>query len=285
MSRHTKQARTNTLPLSHPFTVFILGALAFFAVSIAAFFLPGPIHFALIVPQIVVFLGGALLYQRSRFSESVAFPTLRRTNASPLTLLLIGITTLFVGFLGNSFINLLVLLFDAYDQIESYHAQMREILLPDSIGLQILGVFAVAIVAPVCEEIFFRGALLSGQRRAQTYAASILLNGLLFSVLHGNPLTAIALWLIGAYLAHITLRSGSLWPAIIAHAVLNFVNGVILLRIVETPSADNALGLAPTLLAIAIFSIPAILLWRLTIRRLKDQNPAPYGEPLDPSSP
>ncbi len=38
----------------------------------------------------------------------------------------------------------------------------------------------------------------------------------------------VSLALVGAFFAHLTMRSESLWPAVLAHAALNTANGVVL---------------------------------------------------------
>jgi membrane protease YdiL (CAAX protease family) len=79
----------------------------------------------------------------------------------------------------------------------------------------------VSILAGFGEELFFRGVLLT--------ETGIIISSLLFSVLHFGfqvkifPLVALLYFLIGCYFAWLCQYTGSLWPAIIAHAFYDFV--------------------------------------------------------------
>ena len=80
---------------------------------------------------------------------------------------------------------------------------------------------AAAIVAPVAEEVVFRGLLYSWLRRYLGAAASIALNAIIFAFAHGIVVLVPALLVNGAILAFMYERSRSLWPSIIAHGMFN----------------------------------------------------------------
>lgn len=80
---------------------------------------------------------------------------------------------------------------------------------------------AAAIVAPVAEEVVFRGLLYSWLRRYLGVAASVALNALVFAFAHGVAVLIPALLVNGTILAFIYERSRSLWPSIIAHGMFN----------------------------------------------------------------
>lgn len=79
----------------------------------------------------------------------------------------------------------------------------------------------VSILAGFGEELFFRGVLLT--------ETGIIISSFLFSVLHFGfqvksfPLVALLYFFIGCYFAWLCQHTGSLWPAIIAHAFYDFV--------------------------------------------------------------
>lgn len=85
----------------------------------------------------------------------------------------------------------------------------------------------VILLGPFAEELFFRGL---GVRALMAFGAvaSILVTGIVFGLVHGilGALPPLALFGIG--LAWVRLRSGSLWPAYIAHATYNGL-GILLL--------------------------------------------------------
>ena len=225
-----------------------------------------------IATQIFVILGLALVY-RKHFSQSdTIWPSLKKLGMSPLALMVVMLASVSIGFLGMALNGITLQLFPGLESLaESYQEGLQDLLLPESLGLQILGIIGVAVAAPFCEEVLFRGTLLPEQRRVQMAAGAIVLNGALFGAIHFNPIGFLALSLIGAYWAHVTLRSGSIWGAILGHAALNLVNGVILLRLlsdVDVTTPDE-FGWLPIIGGLVIFLPIAVGLWWLSIRLIK----------------
>ena len=78
-----------------------------------------------------------------------------------------------------------------------------------------------AIVAPVVEEIFFRGFLFQGFRQKYGWVAGVLLSSLLFAAAHLEPAALIPTFVLGCVLAVVYHRANSLWPPIFFHAAIN----------------------------------------------------------------
>ncbi len=89
-------------------------------------------------------------------------------------------------------------------------------------GLIIMTVMA-GVVAPIAEEIAFRGLLYPWLRDRWGVPAAAVASGLCFAVLHGVVILIPALTVIGIVLAVLYQRSGSLWTAVIAHGIFNSV--------------------------------------------------------------
>lgn len=90
-----------------------------------------------------------------------------------------------------------------------------------------LALMAVS-VAPLVEELLFRGVLLSALLQRWGSGAAILLSSLLFALLHvpGLNWQLIALpdlLLLALALAWLRLRSGSIWPGVLAHGTYNLM--------------------------------------------------------------
>jgi len=79
------------------------------------------------------------------------------------------------------------------------------------------------VVAPLAEEIAFRGLVFAWLRVRVGVLPGALLSAVAFASLHGVPALIPALTVIGFALALIYQRSGSLWPAVIAHGVFNTI--------------------------------------------------------------
>lgn len=95
-------------------------------------------------------------------------------------------------------------------------------------GMRIVLALLVVCVAPVVEELLFRGVLLSGLLRHMRTGWAVAISAVIFGAVHlpdfkfaWYPVPALAL--LGALLAWIRLRSRSLWPSIIMHATNNLV--------------------------------------------------------------
>jgi len=78
-----------------------------------------------------------------------------------------------------------------------------------------------AVVAPLCEEVAFRGWLLTALLTRHRAAVATALCGLFFAVMHLDPVRFPALLALGCLYAWLTWRAGSVWPAVVAHAVNN----------------------------------------------------------------
>lgn len=92
------------------------------------------------------------------------------------------------------------------------------------------GVIAIAIGAPLVEELLFRGAVMNCLHRAGYGVGSMIVwSALIFGVFHLNPAQIPFAFLLGLLLGWLYYRTGSLLPGILCHFINNSL-GVILLR-------------------------------------------------------
>lgn len=79
---------------------------------------------------------------------------------------------------------------------------------------------ASVILAPIGEELIYRGIVLrSCAKVSQRFA--IFFSAFVFGIMHGNPYQFVLGFMLGIPLAIVTIRTGSLIPAIICHMVNN----------------------------------------------------------------
>jgi membrane protease YdiL (CAAX protease family) len=79
----------------------------------------------------------------------------------------------------------------------------------------------IAVVAPVVEELFFRGLVLRSLQRYMADGPAIVVSGLVFGASHFQLLQLPALALVGVLFAVLVVRTGRLGPAIWAHMAFN----------------------------------------------------------------
>jgi CAAX protease family protein len=78
-----------------------------------------------------------------------------------------------------------------------------------------------AILAPLVEEIFFRGFLFQGFRARYGWVPGLLLSSAIFGLAHLDPAALIPTFILGCLLAYLYQRSNSIWPGVILHMLVN----------------------------------------------------------------
>ena len=81
----------------------------------------------------------------------------------------------------------------------------------------------VAVVAPIVEELIFRGMILQGFRKNYKGFTAVVMSALLFALFHLNPWQFPATFVLGLLLGWVLLRTNSIVLAILGHSVNNFL--------------------------------------------------------------
>ena len=113
--------------------------------------------------------------------------------------------------------------------INGLDAWVSHLLPPPAAFLQAgreMGWPAVVLGAPLTEEPLLRGLILGGFTLRYGARNAILYSALLFGFTHLNPWQLPAAVLIGLVAGWLTLRTGSLWPAVLAHALNNLTSSL-----------------------------------------------------------
>lgn len=141
-------------------------------------------------------------------------------------------------------------------------------------------VFGVSVLAPIGEELVFRGYLMRvlGARHGMMRAA--LITSALFALIHLNPASVLALFALGLVFSLLRVWTGSIWPSIFAHALQNGTSSaMVLLGLAEESPDELAIGPALVLLAI---TAPLLYLAMAHLRGLP-ANPERPDTPIDPA--
>ena len=98
--------------------------------------------------------------------------------------------------------------------------------LPRTVAIWVALGLAVVVVAPLSEELFFRGLVYRGIADRFGPGVGMVVSGVAFALVHFNVSVVVPFTLIGIVFAWVYRASGSLWTTIAAHAIFNGVSFV-----------------------------------------------------------
>jgi membrane protease YdiL (CAAX protease family) len=109
---------------------------------------------------------------------------------------------------------------------EHFENLFRSLVSEDKVLISLL---TLVVLAPLCEELFFRGWMLRGLLKRYSPAKSIGFTALLFAVFHLNPWQAIVALPLGLLFGWLAWRTGSLLPGLAGHFVVNFTGSQLMM--------------------------------------------------------
>jgi len=169
--------------------------------------------------QILCLCVPALLYAKWK-SGSVAEALRLRPVASGITLRVVLLAVTFIG-LGSLLSRATQPVMERpFAKLIPVFEMMMEILTPKSATGLVGNLVVVGLLAPVCEEVLFRGAFQGALERRGPVRA-ILTSALVFTLVHLNPFDFLGIFVIAIGLGFVTWRTQSLGPAILWHLVNN----------------------------------------------------------------
>jgi membrane protease YdiL (CAAX protease family) len=143
---------------------------------------------------------------------------IRRTALEPAALtVLVGAV---VGIGGSALYSWLITVFNLPIQTNT-DALLRQ---AQSAPFTTLGLLlASVVVAPISEEIFFRGFAFMGLLKGMSLIPAMLVSAAIFAIAHTDLGSLIPLFIIGVALAWARWRSDSLWPGVVIHTLNNLL--------------------------------------------------------------
>ncbi len=116
-------------------------------------------------------------------------------------------------------------------------------------------IISAVILAPIGEELIYRGVVLRcAAKVSQRFA--IFFSAFIFGIMHGNPYQFVLGFLLGIPMAIVTIKTGSLIPAIICHMANNALASIP--SVVEYFNEDAAF-------AVNVITIPVFLILGLVV--------------------
>ncbi|WP_279160275.1 CPBP family intramembrane glutamic endopeptidase [Thomasclavelia cocleata] len=119
------------------------------------------------------------------------------------------LTSLVIGFIMNSLSGIVIF-------------ETPDFSTKDNFIVNICLIIYAVIVAPISEELIFRGLILGKLKQYGDVFASIIVS-LLFALIHGNLPQSIPTFIVSLFLCWVTLQSNSIIPAISIHMINNAV--------------------------------------------------------------
>jgi membrane protease YdiL (CAAX protease family) len=90
-------------------------------------------------------------------------------------------------------------------------------------------IISVVVIAPIIEEMIFRGLLLRGlEKKYESVVLSVIYSSILFAVIHVLPSFFIQIFLIGMILGFLSIKFNSIFPGIVLHSINNLLTLLLL---------------------------------------------------------
>ncbi len=141
------------------------------------------------------------------------------------------------------------------------------------------GFLSIALLAPILEEMLFRGAV-EGRllRMCRNPWVAIVVSSLIFGVAHMNPAQIPFAFLLGMMFGWLYYRTGSLLPGIMGHVLNNSVAAVNMILYGDIPLEEQVQDEAMMWLWAAIATVAFVLAALWLHRRLGDKQTVVDGK-------
>lgn len=174
----------------------------------------------------------------------------------PVSVLGLILLTPAAQYLTSYLISFISLLFPSW--LKAYQKLMESAGLDEKIGITMF--FYSVLLAPVSEELIFRGVTLRQAKKTLPFWAANIFQAVLFGAFHMNMIQGIYAFCLGLLLGYICEKSGSIYNSIFLHFLFNLFGTVLsgLLTI-----GTSALALAACFFVSLVLGILGIFLFRL----------------------
>lgn len=138
----------------------------------------------------------------------------------------------------------------------------------------LIGIIAVAVVAPIVEEFIFRGLMMNRLSGVMPGWLAVVLSSAVFGACHGHPVWFAYAFVLGVFFGFVDLRVGSIWPSILGHVAFNAIGQIITF----VPETEEGTEFLIVLGVLALVGIAAPLINRRAVAALFRPMPKPLPE-------
>jgi len=177
---------------------------------------PGGLVYSIVALDLVLV---AIVYFRIVHPKVLSWGQLGLTTSRLGERVALGVGVGILVILGSAVIEAALQAAGIHQNQEQMFEGVLNATIPQFVGVLLAG----AVIAPIAEEIFFRGYVFTGARRTYGMIAAFVLSSLLFALAHLNAAAFIPIILIGLAFCYVYWKTGSLVPSMVAHMMNNAV--------------------------------------------------------------
>ncbi|MEA2095458.1 MAG: ABC transporter permease subunit/CPBP intramembrane protease [Candidatus Cloacimonadota bacterium] len=217
----------------------------------------------LIKTQLLLILLPVLMIMR--ISKTDIKSTFRLNNTNPLNFLIVLIAALPLLLLSGILGQLINYIFPVS---EAYLEAFQNLVTVQENGLWFT-IFVVGVLPGICEEVMFRGFILSALRKKGLWYG-IILSAILFGAFHLDPFRFLPVTLLGVWLGYLAVKTNSLYVPILAHFAQNSL-AILITNYAEKFSFIKLIIVDDEISYWVV--IPAIIILYFSIKGISSINP------------
>lgn len=221
-----------------------------------------------IIQYMIILLPSVILALVKKYDFKQVFRLNKITIKQVLTTLLIVILAYPIAMFFNYIMLVIISMFG--------EIQPPPIPVPENTSQALLGFFLFAITPGICEEMMFRGVMMSAYEK-KGHMKAIVLTGLLFGIFHFNLQNLLGPAFLGILFGYIVYKTNSIYNGMIAHTFNNTIALILTMAvqssgIENTPSVD--IETQHLLIGLVALGVIAIILSVIVYFLLKSLSPA-----------
>lgn len=206
-------------------------------------------QFFLIIPIAIGFI-----YLKKYNNYSSSRDLLGINGFDPVVLLLIIFLPLATEYFG------LFMELPYIDTLNKMFGEQANITAPETVSEMLWMFTSLCILAPVLEELLFRGIIMSILSPYGTFTM-ITLSAIGFAALHFSPPALIVLFVVGIVLGFTRLWTNSIFPCMIFHSIFNFSSLLMIIFNADITSNENAFGIFAIIMA-CLFPVLMLIFYK-----------------------
>jgi uncharacterized protein len=171
-------------------------------------------EYGMMITQVAIILLPALWFWRRHRVNQVAFARLHTLQPGFIPVIIVLSASMWI-------LNMVVASGMVLGLMEFGYEPVMVIEPPRTVQDYLMYIVVLSVFAGICEEVLFRGTIMPALEQYGAVPA-IVFSSLLFALFHGSFLNLISTFTLGAVMAVIVIKTGSLWGGILYHMLNNF---------------------------------------------------------------